>query len=34
MLDASIIPSSIVGGIVGAVTAIVWGRWKNRQRGR
>lgn len=31
MLDASNVPSLIVGLVIGAVTAIIWGRWKNRQ---
>ena len=31
MLDASVVPSLIVGLVIGAVTAIIWGRWKNRQ---
>jgi hypothetical protein len=32
MLDASIIPTLIVGLIIGVVTAIAWGRRQNRKR--
>jgi hypothetical protein len=33
MLDASIIPTLIVGLVIGAITAIAWGRWQNRKGG-
>ncbi len=30
MFDASVVPTLVVGFVVGAVTAVLWGRWKNR----
>jgi hypothetical protein len=33
MLDASTIPTLVVGAIIGVVTVILWGRWQNRRGG-
>ena len=30
MFDATVVPTLVVGFVRGAVTAALWGRWKNR----